>query len=88
MNLHITMKEMPESEQPCEKCYQYGAQSLSDAELLAVIIRTGGRGERATELACRILNNVPGGKLGGLFQMSSRQLEEIKGIGRVKACRI
>ena len=84
----LTMKEMPVSERPYEKCIQYGTASLSDAELLAVIIRTGGRGERATELACRILNNVPGGKLGGLFQMSSRQLEEIKGIGRVKAVQL
>lgn len=84
----LTMKEMPVSKRPYEKCIQYGTASLSDAELLAVIIRTGGRGERATELACRILNNVPGGKLGGLFQMSSRQLEEIKGIGRVKAVQL
>lgn len=84
----LTMKEMSVSERPYEKCIQYGTASLSDAELLAVIIRTGGRGERATELACRILNNVPGGKLGGLFQMSSRQLEEIKGIGRVKAVQL
>lgn len=84
----LTMKEMPVSERPYEKCIQYGTASLSDAELLAVIIRTGGRGERATELACRILNNVPGGKLGGLFQMSSSQLEEIKGIGRVKAVQL
>ncbi len=84
----LTMKEMPVSERPYEKCIQYGTASLSDAELLAVIIRTGGRGERATELACRILNNVPGGKPGGLFQMSSRQLEEIKGIGRVKAVQL
>ena len=84
----LTMKEMPVSERPYEKCIQYGTASLSDAELLAVIIRTGGRGERATELACRILNNETKGKLGGLFQMSSRQLEEIKGIGRVKAVQL
>ena len=84
----LTMKEMPVSERPYEKCIQYGTASLSDAELLAVIIRTGGRGERATELACRILNSVPGKKLGGLFQMSSGQLEEIKGIGRVKAVQL
>ena len=49
----LTMKEMPVSERPYEKCIQYGTASLSDAELLAVIIRTGGRGERATELAAR-----------------------------------
>ena len=84
----LTMKEMPVSERPYEKCIQYGTASLSDAELLAVIIRTGGRGERATELACRILDSMPGGKLGGLFQMSLGQLEEIKGIGSVKAVQL
>ena len=41
----ITMKELPLSERPYEKCMQYGAESLSDAELLAVVIRTGGKGK-------------------------------------------
>ena len=41
MDTHITMKEMPESEKPVEKCFRYGAQALSDAELLAVILKSG-----------------------------------------------
>lgn len=85
---NITMKEMPVSERPYEKCELYGTSSLSDAELLAVVIRTGGRGERATELATRILNSVPGRKIGGLFQMSLKQLSDIHGIGRVKAIQL
>ena len=84
----ITMKELPASEQPYEKFCIYGAESLSDAELLAVIIRTGSCGERSTELAVRIINSIPGQKIGGLFQMSRAQLEEIKGIGKVKAIQL
>lgn len=85
---NLTMKEMPVSERPYEKCEQYGAKALSDAELLAVVIRTGGRGERATELALRVLNNTPNKKIGGLFQMTLSQLSAIKGIGRVKAIQL
>ncbi|HBA97356.1 MAG TPA: hypothetical protein DCZ23_04525 [Lachnospiraceae bacterium] len=85
---NLTMKEMPASERPYEKCEKYGASVLSDAELLAVVIRTGGKGERATELALRILNNAPGKKIGGLFQMTLSQLSAIRGIGRVKAIQL
>ena len=84
----ITMKELPLSERPYEKCMQYGAESLSDAELLAVVIRTGGKGERATELAARVINSVPGRRIGGLFQMPLSQLSEIHGIGKVKAVQL
>ena len=44
--MNQTMKQLPESEKPYEKCIQQGEQTLSDAELLAVIIRTGTKGER------------------------------------------
>lgn len=85
---NITMKELPLSERPYEKCEQYGEASLSDAELLAVVIRTGGKGERATELAARVINSVPGKRIGGLFQIPLNQLSEIRGIGRVKAIQL
>lgn len=89
MNDEITtMKELPVSERPYEKCESHGPASLSDAELLAVIIRTGSRGERSTQLATRILEQIPGKKISGLFQMSMAQLCAIKGIGRVKAIQL
>lgn len=46
MNHHLTVKELPESEKPYEKCLRFGAEYLSDAELLAVIIRTGTAGKK------------------------------------------
>lgn len=84
----ITMKEMPESEQPYEKCEKYGAHCLSDSELLAVILRTGSRGECSTALARRLLQELPGKTITGLFQSSLEQLREMKGIGKVKAIQL
>ena len=84
----FTMREMPVSERPYEKCEQYGAQYLSDSELLAVVLRTGSRGERSTELAGRLLQELPGKSISGLFQSSLEQLREIRGIGRVKAIQL
>jgi DNA repair protein RadC len=83
---YLTVKELPVSERPYEKCERYGASSLSDAELLAVILRTGTKKQRAIDLAVNILNYstaYPG--LKGLNYLSMKELRKIKGIGRVKA---
>jgi DNA repair protein RadC len=84
----LVMKELPVGDRPYEKCVLHGAGSLSDAELLAVVIRTGSQGERAVELARRVLYSIPGKCLGGLYQTSLEQLQEIRGIGRVKAVQL
>ncbi|MDD7402738.1 MAG: DNA repair protein RadC [Butyribacter sp.] len=88
MKNNITMKEIPESEQPYEKCEKYGPQYLSDGELLSVIIRTGSHGKRSTELAQEILCHLPGQTLSGLYQISYEQLCDIRGIGKVKAIQL
>lgn len=83
---HLTVKELPVSERPYEKCEVYGPGSLSDAELLAVILRTGTRRLSAIDVAVNVLNyssNKPG--LKGLNYMTMRELTQISGIGRVKA---
>ena len=85
----LKTKELPENERPYEKCEKYGAQALSDAELLAVIIRTGTKTKRSVELAMEILNMA--GKrdsLSGLNNLTMTQLMRIPGIGRVKAIQI
>lgn len=85
-NNHLTIKELPSSERPYEKCERYGACSLSDAELLAVILRTGTKNQRAIDLAVNILNYstaYPG--LKGLNYLTLKELTLIKGVGRVKA---
>lgn len=82
------MKEMIETERPYEKCERFGAGSLSDAELLAVLLRTGTKGENALELAKRILYTNGEDELLSIHHYSIEQLKEIKGVGRVKAVQI
>lgn len=86
---HLTVKELPVSERPYEKCEMYGPQYLSDAELLAVILKTGSKGLRAIDLAVNVLNyskSNPG--LKGLNYLTKKELTKIKGIGRVKAIQL
>ncbi len=89
MNHYLTLKELPESERPYEKCERFGPEALSDAELLAVIIRSGTTKERAVDLAIRVLDR-PGGKKGlsALYYYSQKELQKIKGIGKVKAIQL
>lgn len=89
MDQFLTLKELPESERPYEKCARSGPEALSDAELLAVIIRTGTKKERAVDLAIRVLNR-PGAKKGlsALHYYSLKELQKIKGIGKVKAIQL
>ena len=60
------MKNLPPEERPYEKCLKYGPSRLTDAELLAVIIRTGSKGTKALSLAKDILklSGAPNGLLG------------------------
>lgn len=83
---HLTIKDLPVSERPYEKCEAYGPQSLSDAELLAVILRTGSKRLRAIDLAINVLNHSTSHQgLKGLNYLSMKELMQINGIGRVKA---
>lgn len=88
-NPHIKIKDLPESERPYEKLINYGAKALSDAELLAVVIRSGTYKLKSTEVAQKILqiNKYEKG-LPGLYNLSIEQLKHIDGIGKVKAIQI
>ena len=89
MAQHLTVKELPITEKPYEKCIKKGAEFLSDSELLAVIIRTGSQGIKSTDLANSILKECGESKgLSGLFDLSINRLKKIKGIGDVKAVQI
>lgn len=82
------MKEIPDMERPYEKCLRHGTAGLSDAELLAVILRTGSRGENVVELSQRILYHSGGNGILALHQFSVEQLMKIRGIGKVKAIQL
>ena len=89
MQEKLKMKDLPVSERPYEKLEKYGPEMLSNAELLAIIIKTGTREETSIALAQRILKQDEGNEGPGfLHDISLEQLQTIKGIGRVKAIQI
>lgn len=83
-----TMKQIPERERPYEKCEREGAAALSDTELLAVLLRSGTRGENALTLSQRILSGSEGIGILGLHQFRLNRLRKIRGIGRVKSIQL
>ncbi|MBO5247617.1 MAG: DNA repair protein RadC [Eubacterium sp.] len=87
MTRHITTRELPISERPYEKCLQAGPQTLSDAELLAVILKTGSPQMNAVQLAQQILRAGTKSLL-NLYQMSVEELMQFPGIGEVKAIQL
>ena len=86
---HTKMKELPHEERPYERCVKSGPEYLSDAQLLAVILRTGSTQESVLELAGRILElGGPGEGILGLLHLSLPELMSVKGIGQVKAIQL
>ena len=87
--MSIKMKDLPLSERPYEKLELYGEKCLSNAELLAIIIKTGTKEESAVVLAQKILNKITEeNSLKALTDISIEELIKIKGIGKVKAIQI
>lgn len=75
---------------PYEKFMQFGAEYLTESELLAVILRTGSKDADAEGLAEQILEMASYGRQGllGLHRISMERLLKIKGVGKVKAIQI
>ncbi len=86
----MTIKKLPTFERPYEKAQMYGIESLSNSELLAIIIKTGTKEKTSVELAQEILSIEKGEKenIQFLHNVSIEELTKIKGIGRVKATQI
>lgn len=83
------MKEMYRDERPYEKCEQFGAENLTDAELLAVLLRTGTHGENSLELAQKLLHpDFAEGGILNIHKWTRDRLLRVKGIGPVKAVQI
>ena len=83
------IQDMLEEDRPYERCFSMGPEALSDAELLAVILRTGVRGTSSLKLSEEILQlsrSEPG--LNGLFHLTAGELLQLKGVGRVKTAQI
>ncbi|WP_284637885.1 RadC family protein [Paenibacillus silviterrae] len=83
---NMTLRDVPNEERPRERMIQYGAAALNNAELLAILLRTGTIQESAVHLGQRLL--AQSGGLRSLSDLSLQQLMEIKGIGATKALQI
>lgn len=89
--MNIKMKELPISERPYEKLETYGAERLTNSELLAIIIKTGTKEDTAVGLAQKILKLNDGTNkedLSFLQDISITDFMKIKGIGKVKAIQL
>ncbi len=77
-------------EQPYERFLRFGAESLTETELLAIIIRTGTKDKSALQLAEEVLGlaRYPKNGLLGLYDVTLDELQEISGIGEVKAVKL
>lgn len=87
----IKIKQLPESERPYEKLELYGEARLSNAELLAIIIKSGRKDATSIEIANEILKlnkNIEKTDLNFLREISIEELMQIRGIGKVKAIQI
>ena len=84
--LRPTIKELPADERPREKLRLRGARSLSNSELLAILLNTGLRGEPVTDLAQRILRE--NGDLRGLQRLDVVELANLHGLGEAKAAKV
>jgi DNA repair protein RadC len=79
----LTIRELPDQQKPREKLLQRGVASLTDAEILAILLRTGIRGCNVIELAEKLLDKY--GSLAHLSRCPIAELSSFKGIGSVKA---
>jgi DNA repair protein RadC len=78
----MTIKDWPESERPRERLLKHGPQALSNAELLAIFLRTGVAGRSAVDLANDLLTRFGG--INGLFAAPLTRFSEVKGLGPAK----
>ena len=77
------IREMPAQERPRERLVEHGAEALRNAELIAILLRTGMKGVSAIQIAEQLLQKF--GSLDSLARASLKELAQVKGIGRDKA---
>jgi DNA repair protein RadC len=83
MSHSLRLKDQPVSERPRERLVEHGADALSHAELIAILLRTGLKGANAVEIGRQLLQKF--GTLQSLARASVEDLRSVKGIGRDKA---
>lgn len=87
LKMHNSIKNLPESERPYEKFVARGAEALSDAELIAIILKTGTKSSTAVDVAVSILEGGHNNIL-NLCDITIDELMQINGIGQIKAIQL
>ncbi|MBU3189767.1 DNA repair protein RadC [Clostridium bowmanii] len=86
MGMTYKIMDLPQNERPREKLLRYGAETLSNNELLAIILRIGSKNENIISLCGRIISECGG--LNGLLNSSAEEFMNLKGIGNAKATQL
>ncbi len=86
MTAPLKIREMPREDRPRERLAARGASALTDAELIAILLRTGVPGANAVEVARQLIEEY--GSLGRLGRCSVKELAKIKGVGFAKATQL
>ncbi len=85
MKQSLKIADMPLDERPRERLNKFGVKALSNAELLAIILRTGTKGENVLDLSKRLFNDY---NIKSLARTRANRLKQVFGIGQAKACQI
>ena len=80
------IRDLPQGERPRERLRDYGASSLSNSELVAILLRTGLSGESVLNMSVRLLSGFGG--IAGLGQATFAEMCSQKGISEAKACQL
>ena len=83
---HAIIRELPAEERPRERLAKHGPEALANAELLAILLRTGSAKESALGLANRLLSKFE--SLRGIAQATVEELSEVNGLGLAKAAQL
>ncbi|WPC42882.1 RadC family protein [Clostridium sp. JS66] len=86
MEQTLRIMDLPENERPRERLLRYGTQSLSNAELLAIILSSGTKKENVLSLSNRIIKETGG--LNGLLKSTAEDFMSLSGIGEAKAAQL
>jgi len=81
----MRIKDIPKEGRPRERFLKYGPEALSDAELFAILLRIGSKGENVIDMSNRLIAEYG---LDKLFECSLKELQKIKGIGPSKAMQL
>ncbi len=82
----MKIKDLPVNERPRERLVNYGKESISNEELLAILIKTGTKNSSVKDISCEVLKRING--LNNLENITINTFKDIKGLGKVKTIEI